>query len=251
MAIISINTHSRELKMNTLITAIIPDSSNIDKPLSERKVLWLLHGLSDNATAWIRRTRIEAYAEKYGIVVIMPSFDRSYYFDNVNGMNYFSYLTKELPEYFEKVFGLSRKKEDNFIAGLSMGGYGAIKAALTYPEQYFACGSFSGVIALEVFARRHASDIETDFPFVLEDIKNLETSRNDPVNLLSSDLDILIYVSCGLQDPYLPASKTFEDKAKKLNLKAKFVYRDGIHDWNFWDEEIKNFLRYVLEPRSL
>lgn len=95
MAVLTLTTHSRELKMNTLLTAIIPDSSNMDKPLSERKVLWLLHGLSDNATAWLRWTRVENYAQRYGIVVIMPSCDRSFYFDNVNGMNYFTYLTGE------------------------------------------------------------------------------------------------------------------------------------------------------------
>ena len=246
MAIVSLTTYSSELKMNTLITLIIPDSPRLDKTLSERKVLWLLHGLNDNATAWIRHTRIEMYAEKHGIVVVMPSFDRSFYFDNVNGMNYFSHLTKELPEYFEKVFGLSRKKEDNFIAGLSMGGYGAMKAGLTYPEQYFAAASFSGVIALEVLENFRERENEREFPFLVQEFKNLKTSKNNPVNLLSPDKDIKLYISCGLQDHLLAASKIFEEKAKSLGVDAKFVYRDGAHDWFFWDTEIENFLRYAL-----
>ncbi|MGI6767929.1 MAG: alpha/beta hydrolase [Bacilli bacterium] len=246
MAIVSLTTYSLKLKMNTLITLIIPDSPNMDKPMSERKVLWLLHGLSDNATAWIVRTRIEMYAAKHGIIVIMPSFDRSFYFDDVNGMDYFSHLTQELPEYFEKVFGLSRKKEDNFIAGLSMGGYGALKAGLTYPEQYFAAASFSGVIALEVLANFRDTQREKEFPFIIEEFKNLKTSKNNPVNLLALNKDIKLYVSCGLQDELLSASKIFEERAKSLGVEAEFVYRNGGHDWFFWDEEIENFLRFAL-----
>jgi len=247
MAVLTLTTHSRELKMNTLLTAIIPDSSNMDNPLSERKVLWLLHGLSDNATAWLRWTRVENYAQRYGIVVIMPSCDRSFYFDNVNGMNYFTYLTEELPEYLEKVFALSRKKEDNFIAGLSMGGYGAVKAALTHPDRYFACGSFSGVLAFEIFAHSDISEFEKEFPFMTEDFPSLLASENNPPNLLSPEKDVKLYVSCGLQDYLLPATKIFEERARERNVKGKFVYRDGYHDWDFWEVEIKNFLSYLFE----
>jgi S-formylglutathione hydrolase FrmB len=246
MAVLTLNTCSSQLKMNTFITMIIPDSPWIDQPLSKKKVLWLLHGLTDNATAWLRRTRIETYAEKYGIVVIMPSFDRSFYCDDVNGQNYFTYLTHELPEYFEKVFGLSRKKEDNFIAGLSMGGYGAMKAGLTYPEKYFATGSFSGVLALEAMIEFVDPDLEKAFPFLLKEKPNFSTSKLNPVNLLSPDKDIEIYASCGLQDHLIATTQRFEDKAKVLGVKAKFVYRDGIHDWLFWDEEIEEFLRFAL-----
>lgn len=247
MAVLTLNTRSREIKKETLITAVIPDSASLERPLSEMKVLWLLHGLYGDGTAWLRRSRIEVYAEKYGIVVIMPSFDRSFYFDGVNACNYFTHLTEELPDYFRKVFNLSPKKEDNLIAGLSMGGYGAVKAALTHPDRYFACGSFSGVLAFEVLAADKGRQRPQEFPFLEDDVKNPSTSPNNPLNLLSPEKEVDLYVSCGLQDPLLPATKLFEERARMLGVKAKFVYRDGAHDWDFWEEEIQNFLSHVFD----
>ncbi len=74
--------------------------------VARRKVLYLLHGLSDDASAWQRYTAIESIAALYGLVVIMPSAGRSFYTDQPNGQNYFSYLTEELPRYLKQVFGL-------------------------------------------------------------------------------------------------------------------------------------------------
>ncbi|MEG2002272.1 MAG: esterase family protein, partial [Clostridia bacterium] len=81
MAIISLNTSSNCLKKTTTLEIIVPDIVRMDKPMSKRKTLYLLHGLSDDGSMWLRRTMIENYAEKYGIVVVMPSADRSFYLD--------------------------------------------------------------------------------------------------------------------------------------------------------------------------
>ena len=137
MAVASIDFTSKELKMNTLVTVSFPDSVRIHgEPLSKKKVLWLLHGLSDDATAWLRYSNIDRYAMENDLVVVMPSVNRSMYCDHVLGQNYFTYIAEELPEYLSLVFGLSREREQNFIAGLSMGGFGAMRIALTYPERY-------------------------------------------------------------------------------------------------------------------
>lgn len=247
MAFLTMHTLSQQLKMTTVINVIFPDSTKMDVPLSERKVLYLLHGLYDNGTGWLRRTNIEVYAEKYGLVVVMPSVDRSFYCDNVNGMNYFSYVTKELPEYMGKVFGLSQKKEDNFIAGLSMGGYGAMRAALSYPEQYFAVGSFSGVLALEPLLQMADDETTNEYPFLMSAFSNLDTTPLNPPNLLKKNNDLKIYVACGLQDYLLSATKIFETKAKALDVEATFVYEDGEHTWPFWDRHIALFLDFALK----
>ena len=115
-----------------------------------RKVLYLLHGLSDDASAWQRYTSIETLAAAYGLVVVMPSVGRSFYIDQPNGQKYFTYLTEELPHYLADVFDLAPRREDTLIAGNSMGGYGAIKAAFCYPERYRAAASFSGVLSLAI-----------------------------------------------------------------------------------------------------
>jgi putative tributyrin esterase len=250
MAFLTMHTLSAQLKMTTLVNVILPDALRLDEPLSEKKVLYLLHGLSDNGTGWLRRTNIEVYAEKYGLVVVMPSVDRSFYCDNVNGQNYFTYITKELPDYLQKVFGLSRKKEQNFIAGLSMGGYGAMRAALTYPEQYFAVASFSGVLALEPLTQMNDPEMKNDFSFLAPEFARLATTPLNPPNLLRENNDMKMYVACGLQDYLLSATKIFEERAKALGVEATFVYEDGEHTWPFWDRHIALFLDFALNNNN-
>ncbi|MDP3143612.1 MAG: alpha/beta hydrolase family protein [Candidatus Omnitrophota bacterium] len=247
MAFLTLHTVSAQLKMTTVINVILPDSVRMDVPMSERKVLYLLHGLSDDGTMWLRRSTIETEAERYGLVVVMPSVDRSFYCDGVHGQNYFTYITSELPEYMHKVFHLSLKKEDNLIAGLSMGGYGAMRAALTFPERYRTVGSFSGVLALEPLAYQADPALAKEFPFLAAAFTELNTTTLNPINLLENARDIQLYVSCGLQDELLICSKQFEARASALGVPGRFHYSAGGHDWTFWNQQISDFLRFALE----
>ena len=77
------------------------------------KVLWLLHGLSDDNTAWCRNTSIERYVENKNICVIMPAVDRSFYSDMAYGNKYYSYISAELPKMMKSMLPISMKKEDN------------------------------------------------------------------------------------------------------------------------------------------
>ena len=123
MALVSVHYRSDQLKKTVEILLTVPDcNGKFQKPLSEYPVVYLLHGLSEDASSWIRKSNVERYALERGLVLVMPSVDRSMYCDGVLGQNYFTYLTRELPGYLEKVFGLSRKREQNFIMGFSMGG---------------------------------------------------------------------------------------------------------------------------------
>jgi putative tributyrin esterase len=110
------------------------------------RTLWLLHGLSDDHTIWLRRTSIERYAAAMNFAVIMPAAGRSFYQDMASGARYWTFLTEELPALCRAWFPLSAKREDNFVAGLSMGGYGALRMALSFPERYAAAASLSGAL---------------------------------------------------------------------------------------------------------
>ncbi len=151
MALICIDHMPETVKINLPLNIIVPEPGRVgDIPIRRRKVLYLLHGLSEDASAWQRFTSIEALAYAYGLVVVMPSAGRSFYLDQPNGQLYFTYLTDELPRYLSDVFGLAPRREDTLIVGTSMGGYGAFKAAFMYPERYAAAASFSGVLSLDV-----------------------------------------------------------------------------------------------------
>ena len=153
MALIHIDHLPETIKTNTPLNLIVPDPVRMNGiPVRDRKILYLLHGLSDDASAWQRFSAIETYAAQYGLVVVMPSGGRSFYTDQPNGQKYFSYIVEELPRYLEDVFGIIPKRENTLIAGLSMGGYGAFKAAFFHPERYYAAASFSGTLSLSHMA---------------------------------------------------------------------------------------------------
>ena len=109
-------------------------------------VLYLLHGLSDDDTIWLRRTSIERYVAPLGLAVVMPQVHRSYYTDEAYGGRYWTFLSEELPQLVDTFFRLSTDRRDTFVAGLSMGGYGAIKWALRQPHRFAAAASLSGVL---------------------------------------------------------------------------------------------------------
>src|SRR5574339_402564 len=117
MALVRIDHASEAVKLSLPLYLILPDPGPLRQiPLAERKVLYLLHGLGDDASAWPRYTSIETLAGAYGLVVL-PSAARSFYSDQLNGQKYFSYLVEELPEYLESLFGLRPKRVNTFIEG--------------------------------------------------------------------------------------------------------------------------------------
>ena len=249
MAVLTLDFYSKELKMNTLLTVILPNSDHMgDTPLSKRRVLWLLHGLSEDATSWLRGSQIEQHIREEGLVAVLPSGGRSMYCDNVLGQNYFSYIADELPHYLHMVFGLSRTKEDNFIAGSSMGGMGAMKIALNYPERYAAVASLSGVLDLELMIPQITGETRAEFPFLIEAADDAKHSRFNPPALLDAekDKDLKIYVACGLQDDLLPLNYSFKQRADALGIDIKYVFEDGTHNWDFWNRQIKLFIEYML-----
>ena len=152
MALLEGSLRSEALRMDTAVTVSLPQKMEE----AERPVLYLLHGLGDDHTAWVRRSNIDRYANREGIAVIMPEVQRGFYTDMVYGPAYFTYITEELPRLCASLFRVTEDPARTYIAGLSMGGYGALKAALRRPERYAAAGCFSG--AVDIRARMKAED---------------------------------------------------------------------------------------------
>ncbi len=250
MAISILDFSSSELKMCTQVVVCLPEPNALkEKPMSERKVLWLLHGLSDDATAWLRYSRIENFASRYGIVAVMPYGGRSMYCDNCLGQNFFTHITDEIPRYLRGLFGLSADRDKNMIAGLSMGGMGAMKMALTYPERYFAAGSFSGVLDYSDIDLLNVERMKAEFPFMLSILDDPTKSPLNPTALLDGEKhkDLKLYVSCGLQDHLCPMSYRFLEKAEKEGLTVESCFEDGVHEWGFWNRHIERFLEFALQ----
>ena len=140
--------HSPVLRRNTHINVILPTPGETGKKVQQNmKVLYLLHGLHGDETSWLQFSNIARYADEAGIAVVIPGVGNSFYQNMAHGEDFFTYITEELYEFVQALFPVSKKREDTFIAGLSMGGYGAWYLALACPEKFSATASFSGVAA--------------------------------------------------------------------------------------------------------
>jgi S-formylglutathione hydrolase FrmB len=252
MAVINMDFYSKELKMSTVLTVAVPDSAKIsEKPMSERKCLYLLHGLSDDGSAAVRFSKIELYARETGIVVIMPSVGRSMYCDNVLGQNYFTHVAEEIPQYMKSLFGISRKKEHSYIAGISMGGMGAARIALTYPERFAAVGLFSGLLDIKMMLPLilASDEYKREFPFMEEVIQSPDNTTLSPINLLDAEKhkNLKIIVRCGAEDELYPMSVSFYKKAKTLGLDVTGILEpQGGHNWREWDKYIDQFVKSMV-----
>ena len=163
MAMIRCNYFSETLGLSTSMTVIVPQATKGQigmKGVATRErhpVLWLLHGGSDDDTIWMRRTSIERYVSELGLAVVMPQVQLSFYTDMAYGGKYGTFLMEELPQIARSLFPLSDAREENYVAGLSMGGYGAFKWALSKPDMFAAAAGLSTGISRSGARGRTAS----------------------------------------------------------------------------------------------
>lgn len=251
MALITLNFYSEALGMQTQVEVILPQRSAAgqigigNKASQERyKCLYLLHGLSDDQTIWMRRTSIERYAADYGICVVMPCGGRSFYCDMKYGLAYYTYIAKELPARIEEFFHVSDRREDRYVAGLSMGGYGALKIALKECDRFCAGAGLSPSsdlqktsfqdILVSIFGSTQVPPQE-DLMYLAEQAEN---NPNKPRLYMAIGTEDFLYQNCqGLR--------------QKLSEPGwDFTYREkaGVgHSWSYWDEEIQNVLKWMFD----
>lgn len=262
MAFFDGTIYSKSLQIDTRLAVILPQDSRearVDAPAQKvsgasQRTMILLHGLSDNASAWWMRTSIIRYAESHGIAVLMPQGEKSFYHDMVYGDKYFTYLTEELPQLATQMFGISTAPSDLMIAGLSMGGYGTLKCALTYPERFCACAAFSSAcdirgIAADTALVEQTKGIHHTFEAIFglpvyipddSDLFQLADNNADRLNHLQ------LYLACGKQD-FLHESNIQLAKSLQEKPFKRFCYEewDGTHEWGFWDTAIQKTLNWI------
>lgn len=239
---------SKAIKTTTTVSVILPD--NVE---GTYKTLYLLHGAGGNNTVWPRFSSIERYAKEHNIAVVMPSVGNSWYTDTAYGVNYFTFVTEELPEFCRAHFkGMTDRREDNLIAGLSMGGYGAFKIALTYPERYFACASLSGAFDITRKGRPYDLSLwKANFGFLLNSAAELEGTAHDVFHLTKqakADGKALpkMFIWCGTEDRLLDASRSYHTLLTELEIDHEYRESEGDHSWKWWDMHIKPALEYLL-----
>jgi len=274
MALNKITYFSEALQMRMGVSVIIPES-NWGSSLSDRPVgyryptLWLLSGGGYDYTDWVRYSAIELFASKAGIAVVMPSAFYSGYMDTIHGdYKYWTQISEELPTFLRSILPLSETKEDNFVAGFSMGGYGAFKWAMQNPEMFTSCGVFSGPIGFiskekVVFGPGHENDIglreteEEPTPFFFHtmvasfgSMSAVRNTINDNIYQLEKNLKNKtelpqFYIATGVEDAIAEQNYKNADVMHQMGLEFDDIRDHGRHDWDYCNLHVEKFIKWI------
>jgi len=250
MALVRCDFFSDVLDVSTSMTVILPQSTD-QIGMSGRAAtgghptLYLLHGLTDDDSGWVRRTSIERYVAPLGLAVVMPQVGRSFYANMAHDDgDYWTFLSEELPDLVHSFFNLSARREDTFVAGLSMGGYGALKWALRQPERFAAAASMSGALDLATLVARN----DPERARLWANVFGGQPVPGTPDDLLwllgQADASTLpaLSVYCGTEDHLYDLNVTFRETARRLGVPLAVDFGPGGHEWGYWDIKIQDFL---------
>jgi putative tributyrin esterase len=256
MILTELNFFSEILGLRATMGVILPQRTLAEtqgKSKPKYRTLFLLHGHSDDHTAWQRWTSIERYIEGMNLAVVMPAAHLSFYTDMVYGGKYWQFISEEVPAVARDLFPLSTDRADNFVAGLSMGGYGAFKLALTHPDRYAAAASLSGAVDIREVVKPSA-DPNSDawlvgMRNVFGDLSKVPGSENDLFTLAEKvakgKVKPKLYQCCGTEDFLYADNLRFRDFAGKLPLDLTYAEGPGEHNWAFWDAMIQKVLAWL------
>jgi putative tributyrin esterase len=257
MALVTCDFFSDVLEVGCSMTVVLPQPTEeqigveeASIPRTDFPVLYLLHGLSDDHTAWTRYTSVERYAAAAGVAVVMPAVNRSFYANEVGGGRYWDYVADELPEIVGNFFRISRDPAQTYVAGLSMGGYGAMKLALTHPDRFAAAATLSGALDLqELSSRPERRDL-------FERIYGRTIPEDaDVFKLLdAADVDTLprVHVSTGTEDApgLVEGNRRFVAALEAKGADVTSDFRPGEHVWQLWDDLLPEVIDWMLHPGS-
>ena len=263
MALMQCSFFSESLGMCTSANVIVPQPTLGQIGLEGKgspvgcPVLYLLHGLSDDHSIWLRRTSIERYATAFGIAVVMPNGYRSFYTDQVKtDIKYWQYISDELPKLINGFFKFSQKREDTFVAGLSMGGYGAMKLAFNKPETFAAAGCFSSVVRPWQFVDvAPAMKAELQCLFGDDPAANAGT-LNDPIAMSEKQVKASVpltevYQACGTEDFLYSENQILREHLTAIGYPFTYHEEPGCHEWGFWDRQVLAYLNWLKEKNLL
>lgn len=265
MALIQCNFFSSCLNRTVPIQVVLPTDKRVFGPegrpaLQEErplKTLYLLHGLFGNYTDWVSGTRVQAWAQDHDLAVVCPSGDNSFYVDNTKSGNLYStFIGQELVEFTRRSFPLSRRREDTFIGGLSMGGFGALHTAFAFPENFGKVAAMSSALLIhEIAGMKPGQDNGVAnyeyYHLCFGDLDRVEESDANPETLVlklkSENKEIPgIYMACGTEDFLLERNRAFCEFLKKEEIPVLYEEGPGSHNMQFWDAKLEPAIKWML-----
>ena len=240
MAHLTINFRSKALGMPVMLDVLMPQGRG------GYKTLYLLHGAGGDHTSWVLNTRIADYVNNRNIAVVMPSGKNRFYVNNEYGKNFYTYITEELVNQCEQWFDISRKAEDRYIAGMSMGVYAGLKK----PSMYNTVFSYSGLLnILERYDKPQGIDM---FP-VFGTRQQLIDNNYDLYTLINQaeNVQTKYVIACGTQDPRIHMSRQLSEALTNGGIPNVYRESPGAHDFAYWDYCIEQTVKYICGEESL
>jgi len=248
MAFSQVQWFSKVLGKQVGMNVILPDAGKPPFP-----VFYLLHGLSDDYTIWHRRTRIEWYVRELPLMVVMPDGFRGFYTNNEEGPQYATYMAEELPAFVERHFGAIPERSGRCVGGLSMGGYGALRLALGYPDRYLSATSHSGALGFGHEATAESDFRATEFRRItgaapagsLHDLFALAVRAQRAGTLPALRID------CGVDDHLVRHNRAFTAHLTELGIPHEYAEFPGSHSWDYWDLHVQEALAFHARALGL
>lgn len=220
-------------------------------------VFYLLHGLSDDSTAWLRHTRIEWYARELPLMIVLPDGYRGFYTKNEAGPDYAKHIGREVVDFVDRNFQTKARREGRAIGGLSMGGYGAMRVGLGWPGRFGSINSHSGALGRTnadfsdeaVKAGRH----EGKSPEFVAELRRIFGEK--PIGTGHDILELAkkaqakgslpgLFMDCGRDDFLLNDNREFHRQLKEAGIPHEYHEHAGEHDWDYWDRHVQNALKW-------
>ena len=265
MALFDIKLFSTSLLTNTDIRVVVPtpdepfhpDETPYYQPGKKYQVLYLLHGAFGDCTVWTRYTGIERYAQQHKLIVVSASVTNSCYMDMAHGSKFMTYMTKELPAFINTMFPVSTRREDTFIAGISMGGYGTYRLALETPERFACAVSMSGALDIATLAEQTPPGAPSPMKFTeIFGEEPIRGSDNDIFALLNKRIQEgatlpKFYQCCGTEDFLYQMNQYVKAELERLPVDLTYDEAPGMHNWDYWDPQIRKVLEWLPLANAL
>ncbi len=245
MSLAEFHFHSPTLQMKVSANVLVPDVGTPPFP-----VYYLLHGLSDDHSIWLRFTRIEPYVRNLPLIVVMPQGFRGFYTNNHNGAAYADYIATDLPQIIERTFPAKSDRASRCIGGLSMGGYGALRIAWAHPDKYISANSHSGALA-----HGERPSPRPDGPISQKEFHDIfgPNPRGTDHDLIRLATELLkrrqqsipkTLIDCGADDFLIDDNRSFHSHLQKMNFPHEYKEFPGEHNWDYWNDHIKDAVQF-------
>lgn len=247
MAIMKIDYYSEVLDMSRQVNILYPDRNRVPNPDdTDIPVLYLLHGMGGNQDSWLNRSIIERLVRNTNLIVVMVDTDKGWYTNTTYGMNYYDAIAIELPQILKRFFpNMSDKREKTFIVGLSMGGYGAFKLALS-TNRFSYAASLSGALYFN-FNHPGAEELGSKayWTGIFGDIEDATNPNNLLEMIALSDKKTTFYAWCGTDDFLFEGHQKAVNALAEAGLDLEVSIGPGKHEWYYWNQQLEKILCWL------